>query len=133
MVFEYEVFRRARCGRKEREKLRSLVELIVSLSEKARREGLLSLEFDTEEIKDKFLVRGLRLVVDGTDPAIVQDTLVTAVHASEIRGSPLLSRMMTVAGVLGIQQGWNPELIRRMLESYIGLEPESEPETGGNV
>ena len=48
---------------------------LVRFSEKARREGLLALEDDLEEVEDEFLRKGLQLVVDGTDPDIIKNIL----------------------------------------------------------
>jgi len=51
------------------------VELLVSLAEQARREGLLALDAKVEEIEDEFTKKGLQLVVDGVDPELVRDIL----------------------------------------------------------
>lgn len=50
-----------------------LVPVIISLAQKARKEGLVSLE--GEEIPDPFLARGVRLGVDGLSPEVVRATL----------------------------------------------------------
>jgi flagellar motor component MotA len=42
---------------------------LVTLSEKARREGLLALEADANAASDEFLKRALQLAIDGTDPS----------------------------------------------------------------
>jgi len=55
--------------------LSNLILTIVSFSEKARREGLLALEDDLEELDDPFMRKGLQLVVDGTDPELVKNIL----------------------------------------------------------
>jgi chemotaxis protein MotA len=55
--------------------LSNLILTIVSFSEKARREGLLALEDDLEELEDPFMRKGLQLVVDGTDPELVKNIL----------------------------------------------------------
>lgn len=52
---------------------------LVSFSEKARREGLLALEDDLEELDDEFLKKGIQLVVDGTDPDLVKNIMSTEV------------------------------------------------------
>ncbi len=52
-----------------------IIPTMVSLSEKARREGLLSLEDNLEEISDDFLKRALQLVIDGTDPELVKSIM----------------------------------------------------------
>jgi chemotaxis protein MotA len=41
---------------------------LVSLAEKARKEGLLALEAQVKNIDDPFLKRGLQMGIDGTDP-----------------------------------------------------------------
>jgi chemotaxis protein MotA len=51
------------------------VALLVSLAEQARREGLLALDAKLGEIDDEFTRKGLQLVVDGSDPALVRDVL----------------------------------------------------------
>ena len=55
--------------------MRGRVELIVSLAEQARREGLLALDAQLAEIDDEFTRKGLQLVVDGTDPELVREIL----------------------------------------------------------
>ena len=54
---------------------KELVQLLYNFAEKARREGLLSLEDDIDKLGDDFLKKGIRLVVDGVDPEIVRNTL----------------------------------------------------------
>src|SRR3954452_4730288 len=51
------------------------VDLLVSLSEKARREGLLALEEDIEQLDDEFSRKGMQLVVDGVDPELVREIM----------------------------------------------------------
>ncbi len=48
------------------------IELIVSLAEQARREGLLALDARLSTIDDEFTRKGIQLVVDGTDPELVR-------------------------------------------------------------
>jgi len=52
-----------------------LIPQLVRFAEKARREGLLSLEREVPEAQDEFLKQGLQLVADGTDPEIVKAIL----------------------------------------------------------
>lgn len=55
--------------------LSELIVTIVSFSEKARREGLLALEDDLDDLDDPFMRKGLQLVVDGTDPELVKSIM----------------------------------------------------------
>jgi chemotaxis protein MotA len=71
---------------KERPERRpELIGELVGLSEKARREGLLVLEEDANRLDDPFLAKGVRLVVDGTDPELVKDVLETELDGMEER------------------------------------------------
>ncbi len=52
-----------------------IIGVLVSFAEKARREGLLTIEEELPKLSDEFLKKALRLVVDGTDPQLVRDLL----------------------------------------------------------
>jgi chemotaxis protein MotA len=58
-----------------------LVPQLVTLAEKARREGLLALEDAVADLDDPFLVRALTLAIDGTDPEELRDILESEVIA----------------------------------------------------
>ena len=49
--------------------------IVVSLAEQARREGLLALEDSLKDIDDPFLVKGVTMAIDGTDPEELRDIL----------------------------------------------------------
>ncbi|ORC34269.1 motility protein A [Marispirochaeta aestuarii] len=53
----------------------AIISTLVNFSEKARREGLLALEDDLEEVEQEFMKKGIQLVVDGTDPEIIKNLL----------------------------------------------------------
>ncbi|CAB4717123.1 MAG: flagellar motor protein [Actinobacteria bacterium] len=59
----------------------AVVPQVVSLAEKARREGLLALEDMVRDMEDPFLVKGVTMAVDGTDPDEVRDILEAEVAA----------------------------------------------------
>lgn len=61
----------------------TVLESIVEAADKARREGLLSLESKLNEIDNPFLVRGLQLVIDGTDPELTRSMLEMEIEAQE--------------------------------------------------
>ncbi|NLJ86187.1 MAG: motility protein A [Firmicutes bacterium] len=54
---------------------RELIDQLVGLAEKARREGLLAMEEEAAQIEDAFLRKGIQLIVDGTDPDLVRNVL----------------------------------------------------------
>ncbi|HKL13217.1 MAG TPA: MotA/TolQ/ExbB proton channel family protein [Halanaerobiales bacterium] len=65
----------------------SIIEILVNLAKKARREGLLTLEQEIQDIDDPFLEKGVQLVVDGTEPELVKDILETKLSYMETRHS----------------------------------------------
>ncbi len=56
------------------------VELLVTLAEKARKDGLLSLEEESKKIEDEFLQKGLMMVVDGLDPVQIRSVMETNIE-----------------------------------------------------
>ncbi len=62
-----------------------LAEKIFSLSDVARKEGLLALESSAGEIDNAFLKKGVMLVVDGSDPELVRDIMETEMMHREDR------------------------------------------------
>ena len=61
--------------------LRGRLDLLVSLADQARRDGLLALDAQLGEIEDPFTRNALQLVVDGTDPEMVH-----AIMEAEVDG-----------------------------------------------
>jgi chemotaxis protein MotA len=88
-----------------------VIQKMVSFSEKARREGLLALEDELEDLDDEFVKKGLRLVVDGTDAAIIRDLLELEItqmqsrHSAKIRLLSLWSSLSPSLGMLGTVMG----------------------------
>lgn len=58
----------------------SLGPLFVKLAQKARREGLLALEDDLDEIGDPFLRNGLQMVIDGFEPDSINNIMDTEIQ-----------------------------------------------------
>jgi len=81
------------------------IENLVSFAEKARREGILSLENAIEEVDDDFLKSGIRLAVDGVEPELIKDILDTELAFIEDRhkmGQSIFSTMGTYCPAFGM-------------------------------
>ncbi len=52
-----------------------LVDSIDRLAQLARKEGFLALEKEIEKLEDKFLAKGVRMLVDNTEPHTIQEVL----------------------------------------------------------
>ncbi|WAH36603.1 flagellar motor protein [Alicyclobacillus dauci] len=61
------------------------IESLVNLAIQARREGILALEENVEQLDDQFLKNGVRLVVDGVDPELAKQMLETEISYIERR------------------------------------------------
>ena len=82
-----------------------LVPVVVKLADKARREGLLTLEDALVDVDDDFLKRGVSLAVDGTDPEELREILeseVDAKRASDKHAAKFFNDMGGYAPTIGI-------------------------------
>jgi len=61
---------------KKRSDPRKIINVVVSLSEKSIRSGIDSLQSVLDNIKDKFLVDGMNMVIDGLSPDIIRENLI---------------------------------------------------------
>ncbi len=64
---------------------KDLIKRMVEFAEIARRDGILALENVTDTIKDEYLVRGIQLAVDGTDPELIEQIMNTEIEQLESR------------------------------------------------
>ncbi|WP_338750721.1 flagellar motor protein MotP [Bacillus sp. FJAT-52991] len=91
--------------RQEETDLEGLIQRFVKLSEKARREGLLSLEAGLYEEKDEFLKKGILLAVDGIEQEMLVDIMNAEIIALEERhrkGRSLLEKAGEYAPAWGM-------------------------------
>lgn len=82
-----------------------LIELLVSLAETARRDGLLALESRIDEIENDFVVLGIQMAVDGTRPEVIEDIMRTEIDAVATRhrdGKSVLDQMGRFAPAYGM-------------------------------
>lgn len=97
-----------------------VISTLVQFSEKARREGLLALEDELENVENEFLRKGLQLVVDGTDPEIIRNILYTEMNQMQARHeegvnfygdwadlAPSFGMIGTLAGLVAMLQNIN--------------------------
>ncbi|AIF43176.1 flagellar motor protein MotP [Virgibacillus sp. SK37] len=86
-------------------KLPELIRLFIRLSERARREGLLALENELEEVEDTFIRKGILLAVDGIEPEVIKDIMnaeITAMEDRHYRGRTLVEKAGEYAPAWGM-------------------------------
>lgn len=62
-----------------------LIRKLVSLSETARREGILALQSQIEDVDNRFLANGLQMIVDGTDAETVKTLMQYEMDSIDLR------------------------------------------------
>lgn len=81
------------------------VDTLVSLADRARREGLLALEDAAKDIDDEFLKAGLQAAIDGTDPEdlrVILDDKIQTKRAEDRASAKYFSDMGGYAPTIGI-------------------------------
>ena len=89
-----------------------LVTQLVSFSQKARRDGMLSLESVAKEIDDEYLKKGIGLAVDGTQAELVKEILETEMDY-------VSDRHKAGASIMDAMGGYSPAF--GMVGTLIGL------------
>ena len=106
----------------------NLFGLALSVSEKARREGLLALEetLDSGRASNREIFEyGMQFVVDGTDAAII-DKILSRIISHEKDTYKALLKAIEKEAVLSIQAGDNPRILIHLMGSYVDI-PFSDP------
>jgi len=117
----------------------TIIGQIIELANVARREGLLALEDATGDINDQFLQKGIMLIVDGTDPELVQNILESEISNVEDRHSigsgmfdalgtnfPAFGMIGTLIGLVGMLQSLDdpttigPKMAVALLTTFYG-------------
>ena len=83
----------------------AVIQELVRYAEVARRDGILALESVTQEADDPFVVSGIQLAVDGTDPELVEQMLQSELDSLADRhadGKALLDALGKYAPAFGM-------------------------------
>ena len=99
------------------------VEIMCELTSIARHEGLLALEeaaLELGEFHNKdYLNSIILLIVDGTDPKLVEELGTAKYFATGVSGFDALQYLIMLSGSLAIQAGENPRVIEEKLLSLV--------------
>jgi len=71
--------------RKKDRKIPELIDLFIRLSDQARKEGLLALEKEMEDVEDEFIKKGILLAIDGIEPEVINEIMNAEIVAMEDR------------------------------------------------
>jgi chemotaxis protein MotA len=90
---------------------KGIIQRLLAFSDKARREGLLALEEELEDLDDDFMKKGLRLVVDGNDADMIRSLLENELnqiqerHGGKIKVITMWGTLAPGLGMLGTVVG----------------------------
>ncbi len=111
-----------------------LINELVGFSDRARREGLLALEDNLDQVEDEFMRKGVQLVVDGTDPEIIKSILYNDLNQLQERHdtgiklfedwgkiAPAFGMIGTLVGLVAmlVNIGADPEIIGRGMSTAL--------------
>ena len=104
----------------------STIKKMCELASIARKEGLLDLEMAACELgeidNNDYLKSIILLIVDGTDPELVEELGTTKYFAVDVAGFDALQYLIMLAGSLAIQAGENPRIIEERLLSLVPID-----------
>ncbi|MDH4127613.1 MAG: hypothetical protein OEV44_02585 [Spirochaetota bacterium] len=95
----------------------NLIKSLTTLGKYSQERGLLALEEAFGKIADPFLRDGLQLIIDGTDPDLVEEILRNKVEAITYHRELLYNLM--IEGILGIQAGNSSWTLEMRLKSHL--------------
>jgi hypothetical protein len=101
--------------------------LALRLAEKALREGIASLEEETEDIDDELFKQGLRFVVDGIEAQLIDEIMSNRIAHETDKDMRLLKSVQKRA-IRGIQAGENLRVFYHVLLSLPDLTAQEERE-----
>ncbi len=81
------------------------IDMIVNIAEKARREGILAIEREIDDLDDDFMKSGVQYAVDGTEPETIRSILESEIAGMEDRhkvGQGMFGTMGTYGPAFGM-------------------------------
>ena len=89
----------------ENSDIKEVIVDLVKFAEIARREGILSLENHIGDMKEEFVVRGIKMAVDGTDPELIRvimETELEGIMDRHMQGKMILDQFAKYAPAFGM-------------------------------
>jgi chemotaxis protein MotA len=77
---------------------REVIQEIIRLANKARKEGVISLESDVQKITDPFLKKALTMAMDGVEPKVLRETMELEISNLEEEGEQPIKFWQSAGG-----------------------------------
>lgn len=108
-MYGIDILKNIICDKDDKREALLTLDKVLELSKKARAYGLASLESDTDNIQSSFFRKAIWLIVDGTEPEIVKDSLMNYTLSGGNTGKELLVHLLIIEGIISIQCGMHTQ------------------------
>ncbi len=120
IMYDMDIYEKLICSHDDKKEALSTLDKLLELSAKAKRSGLLSLEPEIDRVQPEFFKKSIQLLIDGIEPESIREILLNYALCGNSRGKDLLIRILILEGILAIQQGIHPSILREKLFSFFG-------------
>ncbi len=120
IMYDMKIYEDLKCSHDEKSEVLGTLDKILELSEMARQSGLLSLESAIDEVQPEFFKKSVQMLIDGIEPESIKTILLNYALCGGYKGKKLLVRIVIMEGIIAIQQGVHPVIVRELLSSYFG-------------
>ncbi len=120
IMLDLNIGQKIQCTTNEKRECLELLNSILEFSSITKKYGLLRLESEIEKFDSYFMRKALQLIVEGVEPNSIRTILRNYTIVGDYKGKALLERILITEGILSIQAGENPLLIREKLSSFFG-------------
>jgi AraC-like DNA-binding protein len=108
------------CTTEDKKQCLVVLEKMINLSRKAHKYGLLFLESEVSSQSHLFLKKGIDLLLGGTKPENLKAVLWNYLNVGDYSSKEILERVIMLNGLLLIQAGDYPWMVREHLSSLFG-------------
>lgn len=119
-MYDINIGQKLQCTNIEKKECLETLSKILEFSATSRKEGLLALDQEIEKLDSYFMRKSLMFITDGLDPESIRTILLNYIIVGDYKGKALLERILVLEGVLLIQAGEKPLIIKEKLSSYFG-------------
>lgn len=123
MNFNYEIINLSQCNAKSKTSLFRQIAELINIQEMSRSSGLLEIEGYIESLtlsQYPIFTTCFKMIIDGCETDIIKKVFYNMIYTEKQRGLDLLRKLIIADGIISIQNGISPELMKIVLISYLG-------------
>jgi hypothetical protein len=122
ILWNADLTKRLACSDKEKAALPSIVGELLDMADKARIEGIKTLNGAVSQEESPMLYYGFRMIAEGLSTETLEEILAVYLSTSTFSGFDFLKQCLYIEALLGIASGDPRELLLRKLAPYCGAD-----------